>query len=232
MDPARGGTGQSERFLCLCVPCEYSHTLRKQPVRFQPVSFQLLEHRLTCRCLRKPVKAQLSTMALASAHMRNPHYSLTVAEVLDSPLGYLALMAVPVGLYFMFKILLWDYTVSHEYHTALHVYQWLQSACMHSPLLLVTNSCMDIMQTALAHCLTVCVSMTGTAECVQADKVKNPTRAAAHVGFSNVAQKWKPHTCYRTHMLRLSISPRLQCHLYIQDMLAYCHSHNMTCVLC
>ena len=44
--------------------------------------------------------------------MTNPHYSLTVAEVLDSPLGYLALMAVPVGLYLMFKILLWDYTVS------------------------------------------------------------------------------------------------------------------------
>ena len=49
---------------------------------------------------------------MASAQMRNPHYSLTVAEVLDSPLGYLVLMAVPVGLYFMFKILLWDYTVS------------------------------------------------------------------------------------------------------------------------
>ena len=44
--------------------------------------------------------------------MSNPYYSLTVAEVLDSPLGYLALMAVPVGLYFMFKILLWDYSVS------------------------------------------------------------------------------------------------------------------------
>lgn len=44
--------------------------------------------------------------------MSNPHYSLTVAEVLDSPIGYLALMAVPVGLYLMFKILLWDYTVS------------------------------------------------------------------------------------------------------------------------
>ena len=69
---------------------------------------------MECRCFRTPVKAQLSTVALASAHMRNPYYSLTVAEVLDSPLGYLALMAVPVGLYFMFKILLWDYTVSHN----------------------------------------------------------------------------------------------------------------------
>lgn len=49
---------------------------------------------------------------MASSQMRNPHYSLTVAEVLDSPLGYLALMAVPVGLFLMFKILLWDYTVS------------------------------------------------------------------------------------------------------------------------
>jgi hypothetical protein len=64
------------------------------------------------RCVRTPVKAQLLPVALASAQMRNPHYSITVAEVLDSPLGYLALMAVPIGLYFMFKILLWDYTVS------------------------------------------------------------------------------------------------------------------------
>ncbi|DBB10991.1 TPA: hypothetical protein ACH3X3_006472 [Trebouxia sp. C0006] len=61
-------------------------------------------------CVRTPVKAQLLPVALASAQMRNPHYSITVAEVLDSPLGYLALMAVPIGLYFMFKILLWDYT--------------------------------------------------------------------------------------------------------------------------
>ncbi|KAL3142104.1 hypothetical protein ABBQ32_004724 [Trebouxia sp. C0010 RCD-2024] len=59
---------------------------------------------------RGPPIAQLLTVVMASAQMRNPHYSLTVAEVLDSPLGYLALMAVPVGLYFMFKILLWDYT--------------------------------------------------------------------------------------------------------------------------
>lgn len=39
--------------------------------------------------------------------MRNPHYS--VAEILDSPWGYVALMTVPIGLYLMFKILLWDY---------------------------------------------------------------------------------------------------------------------------
>jgi len=71
-----------------------------------------LHHCLAYRCVRTPVKAQLLPVALASAHMKNPHYSITVAEVLDSPLGYLALMAVPIGLYFMFKILLWDYTVS------------------------------------------------------------------------------------------------------------------------
>ncbi len=71
-----------------------------------------LHHCLAYRCVRTPVKAQLLPVALASAQMRNPYYSITVAEVLDSPLGYLALMAVPIGLYFMFKILLWDYTVS------------------------------------------------------------------------------------------------------------------------
>ena len=74
-----------------------------------------LHHCLAYRCVRTPAKAQILPVALASAHMRNPHYSITVAEVLDSPLGYLALMAVPVGLYFMFKILLWDYTVSQRF---------------------------------------------------------------------------------------------------------------------
>ncbi|DBB04420.1 TPA: hypothetical protein ACH3X1_012902 [Trebouxia sp. C0004] len=59
--------------------------------------------------VRTSVEAQLLPVAF-SAHMRNPHYSITVAEMLDSPLGYLALMAVPIGLYFIFKILLWDYT--------------------------------------------------------------------------------------------------------------------------
>ena len=36
---------------------------------------------------------------------------MAIAEALDSPLSLVALMVVPIGIYFMFKILLWDYTV-------------------------------------------------------------------------------------------------------------------------
>ena len=68
-----------------------------------------------CRSIRGPVRASLSSVVIASAQMRNPHYS--VAEILDSPWGYVALMTVPIGLYLMFKILLWDYRVCYNCFT-------------------------------------------------------------------------------------------------------------------
>ena len=49
-------------------------------------------------------------MTLSVAHPAAGN-SMAIAEALDSPLSLVALMAVPIGIYFMFKILLWDYTV-------------------------------------------------------------------------------------------------------------------------